>query len=382
MEVALNDGSAPEQLLWCGEDAVVIASAQKIQVIGPKGNVYILNCHGIVAMATEIDSLRIQFKGRSSLLMRRSTQLISAESSILAKFYDDLQQEDITGLSSLWSIPKDELCELTLQCIEAAVSEYDTSQQLRLLRVADLGRGYMPGLLCQDFVDAIAIIRILNNLRSPEVGIMMTYNQYKALSPAKVVMRLARRHQFSLALAFSSELSIRPDDILNYWAVQKVKVMHLSLASDDEIVHALTTNMMEYSKSTSFIKAVKYIYTVLQRKHLALQLLPLIRDEQEQINLLTQMKQLRMALQSSIKSQDIDMLTGVVVLIQQENPEFLRSLKTAADYNEIEQVMILLCTNLPMHVRRAHFLDVCNCFSPGISGMASLEMLNIVTQPL
>ena len=383
MELALSDGPAPEQLLWCGEDAVVIANGQNITVIGPKGETFILHCPGIVALTTEIDSLRIQFRNRSGLLIRRSKQSILAETNALAKFYYALQTEDLTGVSALWSTPKDDLCELTLQCLEAAKFEYDTSIQLRLLRIADLGRGCMPGLLCQDFVDTIAVLRVLNNLRSPEAGFMMTYQQYKALSANNLVMRLARRHLFSLALAFCSALSIHPEDVLNYWAAHKARTMHLAMASDEEILNALTANLAEYSTSSSFVKAVLYIHTTLQRKHLALQLLPFIRDEQEQIRLLVQMKQIRMALTSSIRSLNTDLLTEVVVLIHKENPEFLRSLKTATDYVETEPVMMLLNVNLPLHERLANFLATCNGLSPGTSGMVSLLMLHtLITHSL
>ena len=211
---------------------------------------------------------------------------------------------------------------------------------------------------------------------------MMTFLQYKSLSPAKLVMRLARRHLFSLALAFASSLSIRFDDILNCWAIHKARSMHLAMTSDDGILNTLTANLKEHATSSSFMKAVLYIYTTLQRKQLALRLLPLICGEHDQVHLLIHMKQLRMALTSSISSQNIDLLTEVIIRMDKENPSFLNSLKTGTEYVEIEPVMMLLNLNLNMHERRVRFLSSCSCFSPGTFGRLSLAMVNRITVAL
>jgi vacuolar protein sorting-associated protein 16 len=49
-------------------------------------------------------------------------------------------------------------------------------------------------------VAATAALRVLNALRAADVGVALTYAQYRRLGPQRLAMRLAARRQHYLAL--------------------------------------------------------------------------------------------------------------------------------------------------------------------------------------
>ena len=366
----LQTYSPPDRLMWCGEDAIVILAEQRITLVGPKGDTFVLCDSDVVAMTSEIDSLRVLFPNRSCLLYRRTKESISADNCNLSKFYDALQNEDIMSAKHILSTPTEDICDDALLCLEAAKNELDTNKQLRLLRIADLGRGYLPTLLCHDVVEAINILRILNNLRAIEVGIYMTFPQFKAIPPSRLILRLAKRRNLTLAFALCSRMNVSRDDVLNYWVIHKIKEMHSEAASDDDIRSAITTQIAEYTKTVSFFKAIRFVYTTLNRKNLAIRLLPLINDEHCKIDILIHLKQLRMAISTAISLENADTLTKVVAFVLKENPEFLKSLKTASEYAEIEKIMLLLSKNAPPHNKRSYLISMLQSLSSGTNGIA------------
>jgi hypothetical protein len=60
-------------------------------------------------------------------------------------------------------------------CIDAALYECDIKQQKDLLKAADLGRSMMNYPYSKEYTEAISVLTILNNLRSPAIGIPITY---------------------------------------------------------------------------------------------------------------------------------------------------------------------------------------------------------------
>lgn len=115
-------------------------------------------------------------------------------------------------------------------CIDSATREFDIATQKRLLRAASFGMqflyknllskdnyimggplngsdqekdGLLPSLTTVRFVDAGRKLRILNALRNPTVGYILTASQYDAISPTGVVARLIEMKRPSLAVAIS-----------------------------------------------------------------------------------------------------------------------------------------------------------------------------------
>jgi len=119
-------------------------------------------------------------------------------------------------------------------CKDAAVKEFDILTQKRLLRAASFGMHFsfkddskenqmimggkmededegtstMPSGTTRKFVATARKLRILNSIRNPEVGLVMTSAQYDAISSMGVVARLIAVKKPALANSISKYLGL------------------------------------------------------------------------------------------------------------------------------------------------------------------------------
>lgn len=127
------------------------------------------------------------------------------------------------------------LAEAIEGCTDAAAKEFDIATQKRLLRAASFGMHFsfkddrkehkmimggkmedddeeenliMPSSTTRKFVATARKLRILNSLRNPEVGLVLTSSQYDAISPTGVIARLIAIKKPALATSLSKYLSL------------------------------------------------------------------------------------------------------------------------------------------------------------------------------
>jgi vacuolar protein sorting-associated protein 16 len=119
-------------------------------------------------------------------------------------------------------------------CTDSAMKEFDIQTQKRLLRAASYGmhfsyktvdsehavlmggstsgsaieRRFLPSEITIKFVAAARKIRVLNALRNPNVGFILTSAQYDAMTPAGVIARLIAMKRAALATGISKYLSL------------------------------------------------------------------------------------------------------------------------------------------------------------------------------
>lgn len=62
-------------------------------------------------------------------------------------------------------------------CIEAAAYEFDHQLQKQLMRAASFGKCFLDSYPAEKFVNMCRILRVLNAIREPGVGIFLTYGQ-------------------------------------------------------------------------------------------------------------------------------------------------------------------------------------------------------------
>lgn len=72
---------------------------------------------------------------------------------------------------------KEKLEESVNECIEAASYEFDTDAQKSLIRAAYFGKAFIPGHNPDKYIETCRILRVLNALRDPKIGIPLTYVQ-------------------------------------------------------------------------------------------------------------------------------------------------------------------------------------------------------------
>lgn len=71
----------------------------------------------------------------------------------------------------------DKLVDAVDECIEAAGYVFNTTIQKNLIRSAYFGKGFIAGHNPEKYIKMCRILRVLNALRDPEIGIPLTYSQ-------------------------------------------------------------------------------------------------------------------------------------------------------------------------------------------------------------
>ncbi|RLM92748.1 hypothetical protein C2845_PM08G21410 [Panicum miliaceum] len=134
-------------------------------------------------------------------------------------------------------------------CIDAAGHEFDVSRQRTLLRAATYGlafcsarrdskgggSGYFVGkskggeaILVisrfphERFQEMCKMLRVLNAVRDPEIGMPLTIQQYKLLTAPVLIGRLINANQHLLALRISEYLNLNPEVVMMHWACEKI----------------------------------------------------------------------------------------------------------------------------------------------------------------
>jgi hypothetical protein len=162
-------------------------------------------------------------------------------------------------------------------CTDAAAKEFDIATQKRLLRAASFGMHFsfkddrsehrmimggkpdmepeegamlMPSTTTQKFVATSRKLRILNALRNPDVGLVMTSSQYDAISPTGVIARLIAIKKPALATSIAQYLSL-PKSVQLFARASKAAAFVASTKNRSdadaaqgaiEIIHADTSN--------------------------------------------------------------------------------------------------------------------------------------------
>lgn len=122
--------------------------------------------------------------------------------SAFARFTQRAGERDMgEGVGQLQS---DSLREAIQDCVEAAQEELSTLRQEELLRSASYGKRYLDALEKSDpFVDfqkTARFLRVVNALRTPEVGLYLTAAELELLKERSVISRLLSRRLYYLSV--------------------------------------------------------------------------------------------------------------------------------------------------------------------------------------
>lgn len=244
-----SEGSSqpPLEMKWCGEDSVVLHWKNLgVLMVGPygdwlrfpyenQGNLYLLPevdcCRVITDVAVEI----LQRVPPATALLLRIGSI--EPSAMLLDASDAFESGSTASDEAARAITKTGmLAEAIEGCTDAAAKEFDIVTQKRLLRAASFGMHFsfkddrkenrmtmggktenlegedegmvMPSRTTQKFVATARKLRILNSLRNPDVGLVLTSVQYDAISPIGVIARLIAIKKPALATSISKYLSL------------------------------------------------------------------------------------------------------------------------------------------------------------------------------
>jgi hypothetical protein len=243
-----GSNSPPLELKWCGEDSVVLHWKNLgILMVGPYGDWLRFPYEGMdnVFLLPEIDCCRVITDTTVEILQRvppSTSQLLRIGSIDIAAMLLDAADAFHTGAptsdGTARAILESGSLEVAIEvCTDAARKEFDIATQKRLLRAASYGLhfsyksteggsliggpvngsaqssndthfGILPSKSAIKFVDTARTLRMLNALRHPDVGFVVTAAQFDSMTPAGVIARLIAMKRPALATAISSYMQL------------------------------------------------------------------------------------------------------------------------------------------------------------------------------
>jgi vacuolar protein sorting-associated protein 16 len=236
--------SPPLAMKWCGEDSVVLHWKNLgVLMVGPYGDWlrFPYEDSENVFLIPEIDCCRVLTDSSVEILQRvppstaRLLRIGSIEpSAMLLDASDAFESGSPASEEAARAIVKTgQLIEAIETCCEAATKEFDIATQKRLLSAASYGMHFSykdnserscmmggplsgsdeesrvrPSYTTAGFVAAARKLRILNALRNPTVGFVLTAAEYDAMSPTGLVARLIAMKRPALATSISKYLNL------------------------------------------------------------------------------------------------------------------------------------------------------------------------------
>ncbi|ORX59517.1 hypothetical protein DM01DRAFT_1361698 [Hesseltinella vesiculosa] len=326
-EYATKSKVPPQQLVWCGTDSVVMYWDKIVLMIGPFGDWIKFSYDDAIFLSSEIDGIRIMSSDKCELLQKvpTSTEGIFkiGSTSPAAMLYDALDHYERKSPKADENIRtiRPDLLDAVDGCIEAAGFEFHHYYQRMLLKTASFGKCFLDNYNSDRFVEMAQALRVLNAVRFYDIGIPLTFAQYKRLTPECLVDRLVQRHQHLLALRIADYLNLPADNILIHWACAKIKK---STDDEDATCRAIVEKLAKHP-GLSYAEIAKTAYDNGQSR-LATKLLDYEPRAADQVPLLMSMQEDDIALTKAIESGDTDLVHLVIFHLKRKLPlgEFFR----------------------------------------------------------
>jgi len=341
-EFNTSSPKAPQQLMWCGNGAVVALWDRLVLVVGPDKDWIRFNMDCSVHLLQEEDGLRIIGNDTHEFLQRVPTvteQIFKIGSmepgAMLFEASKEFQKRNQKADEYIRMI-RDSLDVAVGQCVAAAGQEMEPGKQRSLLRAASFGKCFLTDYEPHKFVDMCQRLRVLNQVRHHSVGIPLTYAQLEHLSMPVLIDRLVLRKLFGLSVRICQYLKI-PDAegrsrILAHWACFKVQQKH---EDEDKLARAISQKLMDVP-GVSFSEIASQALEN-GRKQLAVKLLDYEPRASEQVPLLLKMGQDQAALTKAIDSGDTDLVYTVLLHLRDK-------MSSAGDFFMLIRTMPIACS--------------------------------------
>ncbi|CAE6465863.1 unnamed protein product [Rhizoctonia solani] len=328
----------PRQLVWCGNDAVVLSYASgQLVILGPFGDTIKHYYPGAPHVVGEVDGARVVCIDRCDWIQKVPPSSMNALSptsthpaALLLHAAEQFSQRVPSAHDSVRAI-RPELAGAVDVLVDAAGREWEGLWQRKLMSAAAFGRGFLDMYDPTDFVAMGKTLKILNAARYYEIGIPITYAQYQHTSAAHLIARLTARNEHLLALRIAEFLGRPPDTVLKHWACAKIAKSGKIKAEDpdapadraDADVCRAIVDKFRATPGASFADIAKRAWE-LGRGKLATMLLDYEPRPGEQVPLLLQMKEEGRALTKAVDSGDTDLVRLLEVYAREQDRELLK----------------------------------------------------------
>ncbi|CAL9013237.1 unnamed protein product [Prunus brigantina] len=300
----------PEQLAWCGMDTVLLYWDDILLMMGPRGDPVRYFYDEPIILLPECDGVRILSNSSMEFLQRvpDSTESIFkiGSTSPAALLYDALDHFDRQSAKADENLRliRPSLPEAVEACIDAAGHEFDVLRQRTLLRAASYGQAFCSNFQRDHIQEMCKTLRVLNAVRHPDVGMPLSIQQYKLLTPSVLIGRLINSYKHFLALRISEYLGMNQEMVIMHWACSKISA---SLAISDATLLEILLDKLKLCKGISYAAVAAHADKNGRRK-LAAMLVEHEPRSSKQVPLLLSIGEEDTALMKAIESGDTDLV--------------------------------------------------------------------------
>jgi hypothetical protein len=362
LDFSTRSTTAPEQLVWCGGDSVVLAYEKIVFMVGPSGSWINFRPDAAFKVVPEMDGVRIITNTESKFLQRVPEDLVNVlqagsvdPAAMMYDAYQELYDRKSAKADEKMRAIEDDLEQAVNTCIGAATDPWDTVAQKKLLDAACYGKAFVENYDSSYFVNTCKDLRVLNMLRSPAIGIHLTYKQYEHLTPDTIVSRLIRRAHWKEAYMICHYLELEKSERVSVqWACDKIKLEEDT--PDQELCRKIYAKLKD-CPGGSFVD-VAVAAEQENRKKLAVMLLDYEASAIDQVPLLLQMDEPEQALMKALDSGDTNLAHSVLMALKERGRD-----QDADDYLPRNEFYAML-TRLPAaaslfvsHLREKSFVE-------------------------
>ena len=323
--------TVPNDMQWCGNDAVVLAWEDEVHLVGPSGASSKYYYDAWVHLIADIDGIRVFTSDVCEFLQRvpdvsEDTFRVGsmAPSSVLLDAIEQFEQRSPKADDNI-QLLRPNLVEAVDACITAAGNEFDTYWQKQLLKAAAFGKNVLEAYDSDDYVSMCESVRVLNAVRRYDVALPLSYEQYYRLGSERLVQRLINRENYVLALKVSDYLRLPRTRVYGHWASRKVRVA----AGDEEAVCKQIVDRVDGQAGIAYDEIARCAYNE-GRVQLATRLLNHEKRAGHQVRLLLDMEEDTLGLDKAIESGDTDLVLFVLLQMRNKMPlaSFFRTINT------------------------------------------------------
>jgi hypothetical protein len=313
--------TVPKDMQWCGSNAVALAWEDEIHLIGPKSAAAKFYYDSWVHLLPDVDGIRLLTNDVCEFIQKVPDEAVEVfrlgSDSPAANLLEaaSLLEQKSPKADDLIQLIRPSLADAVDTCIKAAAHEYQIHWQKALLKAASYGKSVLDLYPSDDFVDTCDTLRVLNAVRFYEIGLPLSYDQYRRMTPEKLIERLTNRNEYLLALRVAEYLHLPASHIHGHWAQQKVRI---STDSEEDIC-SLIVKKLHGKPGVSFEEIARAAYDE-GRVRLATELLNYEPRAGKQVPLLLNMKEDNIALDKAIESGDTDLVYHVLLHLRKKLP--------------------------------------------------------------
>uniref|UniRef100_A0A803MTD0 Protein VACUOLELESS1 n=1 Tax=Chenopodium quinoa TaxID=63459 RepID=A0A803MTD0_CHEQI len=311
-EYSCESALPPEQLAWCGLDSVLLYWDDALVMVGPYGDPVRYYYDEPIILISECDGVRVLSNTNMEFLQRVPDSMVSifkiGSTTPAALLYDALDHFDRRSAKADENLRmiRSSLPEAIEACIDAAGYEFDVTRQF----------GFDSNVPRDRFQEMCKTLRVLNAVRSPEIGIPLSIQQYKDLTAPVLISRLINAHHHLLALKLSEYLSLNQELVIMHWACTKITS---SFAMPDSALLSLLLDKLKICKGIDYARVAEHADKSGRRK-LAAALVEHEPCSSKQVPLLLSIGEEDSALTKSTESEDTDLVYFVLFHIWYKRP--------------------------------------------------------------